>query len=196
MSKKTIVIAWRFSQPNGHNHYSTVSITPLFDIIKFYTPANRNTQISPAGFDELKKIISEIRSDLLVFIHLPNFKNCKDELFALSKPTQNIHIIPFEGGTDFVYENFIDQESYKLKVIDADSITRVFKEMEKIYGQKAKLNSALMFLHNCLGDNTTISPLPCEFKNCQSEYNTFRKDRNNQNLRILRDAMLKEAGVL
>lgn len=67
---------------------------------------------------------------------------------------------------------------------------------QSIPKKNKKLELALEFLHNCLGNNTSSSPLPDEFKNCQSEYNTFRKDRNNQNLRFLRDAMLKEAGVV
>jgi len=67
---------------------------------------------------------------------------------------------------------------------------------QSIPKKNKKLEIALEFLHNCLGNNKTIPPLPDEFKNCHSEYNTFQKDRNNQNLRILRDAILKVAGVV
>ena len=62
--------------------------------------------------------------------------------------------------------------------------------------KNAKLKIALNFLHNCLGDHTTIPPLPVEFQNCEKQYNILKKEKNNNNLRILRDAMLREAGIV
>lgn len=76
-----------------------------------------------------------------------------------------------------------------------DNLPNTFNNLWNYFKGNAKLNAALEFLHNCLGNNNSVPSLPGDFMNCQTEFNIFHKDRNNQNLRNLRDAMLKEAGV-
>jgi hypothetical protein len=56
MSKKTIIITWRFNQTkHGNLCFDTVPISTDYEIIKFYTPDQRNTEISQDAFDELVK---------------------------------------------------------------------------------------------------------------------------------------------
>lgn len=150
MSKKTIIITWRFIKHNGHNFYDPVSISSDYEIIKFYTPDDRDEPIDNTLFSKLISIISEIGSDLFVFIHTPNFKRYIDDLLTLNKPEQNIHIIPFYGGTDYVYKKLINQNCKELKDIDADSIVKIFKEIEEKYGRLSIFKSKLNLLHKCL----------------------------------------------
>jgi hypothetical protein len=160
MSKKTIIIAWRFKHKDNHCH-DTVSFSDDYDIIKFYTPEIRKKLIDKSCFENLKQVISDINSDLFVFIHEPNFDgsyngdNLKEKLISLSKPEKNIFIIPFSGGVEYIYEKLINQENNELKKIGQQNIAQIFEEIETKYGKTVrlndKLNAALQFLHECLG---------------------------------------------
>ncbi|HRY31646.1 MAG TPA: hypothetical protein P5531_01620 [Bacteroidales bacterium] len=191
MSKKTIIITWRFNPTEGNPYFEKVPISTDYEIIKFYTPDQRNTEISQDAFDELVKIISEISSDLFVFIHSPNFKRYQNDLIELSKPAKNIHINYFEGS-GYIYEIFINQGTYELKQLNADSFDQIYKQIEKKYGTKAKLNLVLMFLHQCLGG---LPALPSEFDACKNEYQEWKENSSMENLRKLRNLLLKEAGI-
>jgi len=138
MNKKTVIIAWRFNSTNN-NYYDTIKVNDSYEIIKFYTPTNSYKQITENSLDELNKLISSISSDLFTFIHTPQFNNYFVQLLALNKPEQNIHIIGFSGGLDYVYTKFIDQNTKELNQIDQDSFTQLFEEMTTKYGQLESL---------------------------------------------------------
>jgi hypothetical protein len=117
------------------------------------------------------KLISGISTDLYVFIHSPNFKKHENDLLALNKSRSNLNIAFFEGS-GYIYDTFISQNTYELKKINADSIALLFEQIEKKYGAKAKLNLALMFLHQCLGG---LPALPSEFDACKNEYQVWKE---------------------
>lgn len=194
-TKTTIIIAWRFNKRNCYDKYDRVLISTDYEIIKFFVPADKDEQLSRDLFNELKKLVFEIRTPLFVFIHAPNFRDFHEELLALNKLKQNIYINFFEGGTECVYEMLINQEENDLKKIDENSIEEVIVEIEKVYGLKAKLNVALMFLHNFLKNAKVNQSLPVEFKNCDSLFKPFMEEKNDHNLRKLRDAIFEQVGL-
>jgi hypothetical protein len=207
MSKKTILIAWRFKTSDPNEFSKKTGISPEYEIIEFFTPADRDDLVPEENLNQLNKIIGDINSDLFVFIHKPNFKNSIDSLMQLNNPKQNKHIIPFEGGHSYVYDKFIFKD--ELKVIDRNKFAEIFNELEVQYGLKSKLNVILGFLHICLSEKPSDLSLltnagikvdisckseKAEGKTIEDLFRAFEVG-NKESLVALRDGILEQAGV-
>jgi hypothetical protein len=195
MSKKTIIIAWKFA-PLGNGNCQETFSCDNYEIIKFYTPENRNLLITEDGFRQLREIVSkENASDLFVFIHKPQFDgtyndngNMKDELLAFSNPTKNISVEPFEGGTHLVYELFIDQVTNTLKSDLGNSIESIFKGLEARYGFTTLLHTKIDILHQCLNPNELDQIQITVSEALKDDFTTFKKKVQKNSLTSAFDA--------
>lgn len=120
--KKRVFIAWRFNSMVKEILLDNHHIKPISIEAQFITTEKFNTL-----HDEL----NSARSDVIAFLHKPNFNDKQmEKLISTINRESNILVLEFSGGSSAVYKEFIDHDNGKLKEtnITSDNIEEKLKE--------------------------------------------------------------------